>query len=829
MSEIKTLIAQLPFFAGLPGDEIFHILSRATSIETYIAGDTILAQNQPCTHMAILLEGNAHWERQIASSRGHAITMGYDVSPVSPLGQFAVLYNRPYPRSVEAVSTCRCLLIQVKAMDRLLYRFPDMRSKLAPLDIISHLRTMPWLAPLSLVDISLLALETKEERYASQTDIYTTAHPAADIFFVKQGQINLVNTRETQESAFLGNGAAFGVQAALGHVGYYRNVAMANCPTTVYRMPARLLSNLAPYMEEMNGGDPRHQREAQLRNLNLFQDLSDDSIRRLAGFTSHFVVPHHHLIALQGEAADSLWMLMPQGSATLHGLEKGEALPEQQVEGPLHFGEAALLLEQPIASTIEAMPASQWMRLHRQDFLAFVQGEESQNIKINELLRPSPNTERLRGGLGEREQYSWLEADEALVMIRQRHWIVLARKLVTPFLLSLLFGILLWVGWQPAIDANWKMAGVLIAGIIVVVVVVWDVIDYLNDYLLITSQRVVQQEKVIFVSERRRAAPLNQLQNVDVDMGLVGNLLGFGDLVVHTASTDGDIVFDYAPNPAAMREAIFQQRQLREESFRAKNKMEIQITLEARLGLRQEFPERVLTRDTPAKSGPAPRGWWSWFWFQVRQLWELGPPEEWSEVNRIVWRKHWMILAVKITAPATLLLLAILTSITGFLGIIRAFAPAFGAIELLASLVGLLAFLWFLWEFADWRNDTYQVTRSSIVDVEKKPLFFAEKRREARLQDIQDIELEIPTPLHYLLNVGNVRIRTAAAEGLLTFDFVPDPRSVSEEIRRRIEDWRRQEERRQAKQQSDELPDWFEIYRRLDSKEGYEEGNLLEK
>ena len=46
---------------------------------------------------------------------------------------------------------------------------------------------------------------------------------------------------------------------------------------------------------------------------------------------------------------------------------------------------------------------------------------------------------------------------------------------------------------------------------------------------------------------------------------------------------------------------------------------------------------------------------------------------------------------------------------------------------------------------------------------------------------------------------------------------MPGPREVAAEINRRIEDLRRQEQQNLARQRARELPDWFELYNRLDT------------
>ena len=109
-------------------------------------------------------------------------------------------------------------------------------------------------------------------------------------------------------------------------------------------------------------------------------------------------------------------------------------------------------------------------------------------------------------------------------------------------------------------------------------------------------------------------------------------------------------------------------------------------------------------------------------------------------------------------------------------------------------IIGVGAIGWMAWNIADWRNDTYEVDRKQLADVEKKPLFFSEKRRTALLGEIENIDVSIPSPLHVLFNFGHVYLQTAAEQGYFTFDAVPDPRGVSEEMRRRIEAYRQQQE-----------------------------------
>jgi hypothetical protein len=198
----------------------------------------------------------------------------------------------------------------------------------------------------------------------------------------------------------------------------------------------------------------------------------------------------------------------------------------------------------------------------------------------------------------------------------------------------------------------------------------------------------------------------------------------------------------------------------------------------------------------------------------VRHLFDIQSHLEIRTDERVIWRKHWIILVGRASAS----LAALLTVIALLIGeqlLPRQLQQFVLPINILLVLVGLWAIGWLAWIIEDWRNDTYEIDAKQIADVEKKPLFFSEQRRTALLGEIENIEVSIPSPFHYLLNFGNVRLTTAAAQGEFSFDWVPDLRGVSEEIRRRIEVYRYQQENNRARQRAQELPDWFEMYNRL--------------
>ena len=156
--------------------------------------------------------------------------------------------------------------------------------------------------------------------------------------------------------------------------------------------------------------DPDVTGVAEMRNrhdivngLSIFSQLSEPQRNRLVGFFSHYYFPINHLLIQQGEQADSFWVLLEGGQATIQALdENGTKLTSTVSHGQTYFCETALLGEVPQESSVEAVAGSQWLRLHWTDFQQF---DDEEPLEIREILEI--DTEKLQ------EMESQAEAAEA--------------------------------------------------------------------------------------------------------------------------------------------------------------------------------------------------------------------------------------------------------------------------------------------------------------------------------------------------------------------------------------------------------------------------------
>lgn len=92
----------------------------------------------------------------------------------------------------------------------------------------------------------------------------------------------------------------------------------------------------------------------------------------------------------------------------------------------------------------------------------------------------------------------------------------------------------------------------------------------------------------------------------------------------------------------------------------------------------------------------------------------------------------------------------------------------------------LFALKWLVADVSAWLFNVYVLTDRRLMDAEG---FFMPRRKQATLDRIQQVQVEQNNIIEYLLNIGNVMIVTAGAQGDLTFEGVAHPRELADQIR----------------------------------------------
>ncbi|MBK8798590.1 MAG: cyclic nucleotide-binding domain-containing protein [Anaerolineales bacterium] len=813
-------VVELNFLAGIPHEDWAPIITGAIWSHQLGPFQMLYQQDTPITAIYILLEGHISQYREERGDDGRRLRrFARTIGPSRLLGHLEFLFDDAYRTNARSDDLCWLISIDIHAFSRLIYHFPKIRDKLFSQKIADRLCTFPFMArmavsiPLRPIIAGFLADETVGIEYEPEQSIYRLGDLVDKVFLVHHGQVKL--ELAGQPSHLIGNGGMFGAAAgASGFIGLgsgdrrMAHSVTAQTRTEVYAIPYHSFVSITGLEPDKVVYAEIDVRENAIQRLSIFNQLNIETRHIIAGFVSHLCFPNTHLLVQQGEEADSLWVLL-EGRAAIRALDKeGNQLNSALAVGPTYFAELALLGQVSQESTVEAQPGSEWLRFHWRDL-------EAVSAQLGRALRPELNIRTTRTispmDEGVKQKYDWLQPGEQVIIFSRRHWVAFLRKMLPGLILfAFLFA---FFGIASLIPGPQQIMRAVILFLMLPTggAIVWGTIDYLNDWLVVTNRRVMHQEKVLFINEWRKEAPLEQVQNVDFRSTWLGKILDYGTMTIATAATAGTITFDYTTHFRDLRETIIEQRKQRQRHTTAQSKLVIQRMLEARLGVAVDTPSRVYRGGVLA---PPPTGW------RRRVAESMNARLRREQGNRIIWRKHWLVLIPRLwfslLVLSVFLILSILPSLTEIYGAPQESFPLLNVLTVVGVLLTLIALVRVIWVIADWRNDTYEVSNVEIAHVDRVPLGLSEDRMSAGLGRIQNVSMSVPTPLHWLFNYGNVVCQTAAETGAFIFYAVPDPRAVAQEILKRMDDYRKQEERESARKRSQELPDWFEMYNRIE-------------
>ena len=402
----------------------------------------------------------------------------------------------------------------------------------------------------------------------------------------------------------------------------------------------------------------------------------------------------------------------------------------------------------------------------------------------------------------ERLVFPGQQPGEKVQMWLRKHLLILFWAMRIPILILLTF-VLLLTGLSvlaPQMSSRLDSMGWFMASLVVFVItslwIIWECVLWHYDYFIVTDRRILDFRMVPFIYEKRDEAQLSRVQDVRVNIpNVFAVLFDFGDVIVQTAGMKGQIVFTLVPNPRQVQAqllTVVAQGQIRRGEAGPLDQLATAFQQFLEAPPQGESTNTLPPEKPQDEEQPMPNTW-----RQALHNLALFSPVEGG--NPKTWRKHWCILLLAIIPPLILIVLALALLIFTSLQITL-------FIALLLLIIGVF---WLAWQALDWYNDVYIVTDDRIVDIEKKPLIF-EDRREAQLSMIQDVSYVQPNFITRVLGFGNVIIETAGRAGVFTFTSVPNPQRVQRDIFARLEQARRRQPAPATSQRVGEVIDLFE-------------------
>lgn len=549
-----------------------------------------------------------------------------------------------------------------------------------------------------------------------------------------------------------------------------------------------------------------------LRAIPLFAKLNDEQIGALAKL---MVAEHHHplsQIVHQGDLGNRFFVIafgtVSKRRTTAGGAESvigglmahpvGE--PVKPNTPPNYFGEQMFSSQEPYDFHADAVTDVDVFRLHRKDFIELVKSQK-QILHALEFVRTAER-KRTHG-------YRWVGEGEAIILTLHKHWWPIVPGVVQTVAIALVAGIIGLV--MQFMSASAYVPWVALGGAIATLgFLAYKIVDWYNDEYIVTNQRVAHVERnAFFQQELRDTAPIDKVQGVVIEReGLSGMFFRVGQLVIQTPGREeGNVYFEYVGNPERVRATILGQQDNNRARIAAEAREQFRATVRGEL--RQYLSPDLAVLQTEPKPTPKKKRRTSTLGKILSSL-ETPFNLELHQGDRIVWRKHWILLFGTTKKWlglqfASLGLFALITWVGGF-----------NTACLSVSLtIVILAIFPIVYEWLDWSNDIYAVTETQIIDSERTPFGLKEKTTIAPLDQITDIVVDIPNFIATLLDYGSLKIDTAGKTGQMTFQFIHDPREAQEEIYRRISDYKTKRAREDSSIRSASVVDAILAYHRL--------------
>ena len=558
-----------------------------------------------------------------------------------------------------------------------------------------------------------------------------------------------------------------------------------------------------------------------LGRLPLFSGLSYEALDALARITAQYEYPDRSVIAYQRDMADRLYIVRSGRLEAYRLDDKGEIIEERVYLPGDYFEDIWLLLPAAHTATVKSIGSSRLYVIRSSDFLEFLNDYPGALAALEpemeyEAIDEEAEAEANAGMFADaweaaevqvhtpRRRYAaaGLLDDEIVMYESRRTRYLMALKAMLPLGLAFLVPVLIIRLLFPQGDTfepgPWAIGAALIPALIFLLVVLFQLLDWWNDYFLITNKRIIHHEFSLrnfhaTISE----AGISQVQSVESEIpDLIATLLNVGSARITTAAADNVIIFDYIPDPELVKKTI---NELRAE-VQALDFGRIQTSMRHSIEEYFNTPPEYSTVEEDEEMDdlkPGPRqdsGMLSALssFFGYRIITDKG----------IIYRKHYFVLLIRMMPP---LVIAVLLAIPIYFFPIR-------AVYYLVGFLLLIDLGWLVWQVEDWRNDTFQVTSRYVIDIDRRPFGFGESRKQAELGNIQNAVSDKPGLLAVLFNYGSVSIDTAGARAEIVFENVANPNRIKSDIFKAQETNRQRQRMRDAGQRQQEYGVLLDVY-----------------
>jgi uncharacterized membrane protein YdbT with pleckstrin-like domain/CRP-like cAMP-binding protein len=560
-----------------------------------------------------------------------------------------------------------------------------------------------------------------------------------------------------------------------------------------------------------------------LGTLPIFKDLYEDQLEAIAEIAPEYEFSTGAIVAFQRDPAHSLFIVR-EGRLFASTVDaQGLVRATRAYEAGSCFDDVWLLDTRVHTATIKATAPGRLMTIDGSAFLRLLADypdiidalEPDYDVNGNHIGGLSEEAwgllEKSRVAETDREYRSAALAPDEIVeyWTRRSRWLLVLRVGFRVFmLLAWVVGYLVLSTFISAFLNPWFAAIFLfIPSFLLAFLILYEFLDWRNDYLIITNKQVLHYEFDLNLRRfgtRVHKTPFDQIQSVSTSQpNLISKLLGLGTArITSAAATGGTIVFDYISEPRRVEEAISRlQRRVREIDVGQQQTL-MRQTLTSHFNIDTQYkPAQAEESGETEEPGINLFGWFGWL---------VSPFATRVEVaGEVTYRKSRIFLLIQLRWA---FLVAALLALGGVI-LLRTQASSIW--WLIWGVVAIIDVIMFVWYVEDWRNDQYRVNDRYVLDIDRKPFGFGESRRQAELENIQNVSSIQPGLIANIFRYGNVSIETAGAAADILFERVAHPDLVQQDIFRRRESLRKKKREAESAQRRSEYAMLLDVYQQI--------------
>jgi len=521
-----------------------------------------------------------------------------------------------------------------------------------------------------------------------------------------------------------------------------------------------------------------------LQQAYFFQDLPEPVLQELFQSAKQQTYQPGQAVLRQETRTDGLYFIL-DGEIQLSRTVKDHTAAMFSLEGEDILGEVEFFFSDRRMITARAVRETSVLFWEKDVLESFLQD------KYDTLQRLLHSARSRR--LAFQQRFSWLADGEAIHVLSRRHPIHLLSGLILPVLLLVLSIPLAVRATNDQLPALLWLA--LFLGLFGSGWTGWRILDYQNDFFILTNQRAIWLEKVIGLYERRKETPLQWVLSSGASSTFTGRMLGYSDIHIRTYTGQMELV--RVPDPALFTDQLDELWSRRKKLQNEVDRDQMLDTIAQRLTDQPGELEPFNLPDTPAPDRSESQAGLDQWSFRTR-----------FETDGVIsYRKHWAVLLRGLLLPLVLAGFSITAIILQLAGRLSLFEDE--NLLMFAFPMAVIFVFWCVYRYVDWVNEIYQITPVQIIDIHKKPLG-QETRRVAPLENILGTEVNQRGIFGLLLNFGDVSAQIGTSQ--FTFEGVLNPNGVQQDIVRAQNAFLQRRSKNEQAQRQMEVVEWLSAY-----------------